>query len=129
MKKLLIIPMLFASYMGMAQVADSASIIGKSIRIDNLLVAQNDFPTQMNWDDAVKACASLGPGWRLPTKDELNIIYQNKDKIRGFRDNYYWSSSELGNGIYGAWGQGILGGSQVGIDKDFPDSVRAVRSF
>ena len=129
MKKLLIIPMLFASYMGMAQVADSASIIGKSIRIDNLLVAQNDFPTQMNWDDAVKACASLGPGWRLPTIDELNIIYQNKDKIRGFRDNYYWSSSELGNGIYGAWGRGITGGSQVGIDKDFPDSVRAVRSF
>ena len=39
MKKLSIIPMLFACYMGMGQAIDSASIIGKSIRIGNLEVA------------------------------------------------------------------------------------------
>ncbi len=35
----------------------------------------------MNWDDAKEACENLGDGWRLPTKDELNILYKNKDKI------------------------------------------------
>ena len=33
----------------------------------------------MNWHDANKACNALGKGWRLPTKDELNTLYQNKD--------------------------------------------------
>ena len=52
MKKFLIIPMLFAFYMSMGQSVDSASIIGKSIIIGNLVVAQNDFPKVMNWNDA-----------------------------------------------------------------------------
>ena len=42
----------------------------------------------------MKACAALGGGWRLPTKDELNILYENKDKIGGFASNNYWSSTE-----------------------------------
>jgi len=97
MKRLVFIPLLFVSYMGMAQVADSASIIGKSIRIGNLLVSQHDFPTQMNWDDAKAACAALGPGWRLPSIEEWDILYQNKDNIGGFvavNYDYYWSSTE-----------------------------------
>ena len=62
MKKFLIIPMLFAFYMSMGQSVDSASIIGKSIIIGNLVVAQNDFPKVMNWNDAKLACAALGKG-------------------------------------------------------------------
>ena len=44
MKKLLIIPMFFVYYMGMGQTAitiDSASIIGESITIDDIIIAQN----------------------------------------------------------------------------------------
>ena len=48
----------------------------------------------MEWDDAMKACADLGDGWRLPTKDELNTLYQNKDKIGGFANSGYWSCTE-----------------------------------
>ena len=48
MKKLLIFPMLFACYMGMSQAIHSASIIGKPIKIGNLLFAQNDFPYKLN---------------------------------------------------------------------------------
>ena len=73
--------MLFTCYMGMGQAA--ASIIGKTIKIDDLLVAQNDFPKRMNWNNAY---AKLGKGWRLPTKDELDTLYQNRDKIVGFAD-------------------------------------------
>ena len=36
---------------------------------------------EMNWDDAMKACADLGDGWRLPTKDELNLLYENRIKL------------------------------------------------
>ena len=32
--------------------------------------------TECNWDKAKKWCADLGGGWRLPTKDELLIIYR-----------------------------------------------------
>jgi len=69
-------------------------IIGKTIIIGNLEVAQNDFPRKMNWDDAKIDCKRLGIGWRLPTKGELNIIYQNKSKIGDFENNFYWSSTE-----------------------------------
>ena len=93
MKKLLIIPLLFACYMGMGQAIDSASIIGKSIKIGNLVVAQYDFPDKMNWKEAKATCASLGKGWRLPTRVELNTLYQNRAKIGGFTIGAYWSSN------------------------------------
>ena len=94
MKKLLIIPMLFACYMVMGQ--DAAKIIGTPYQLNNIEVAQHDFPNAQNWKDAIAKCNKLGEGWRLPTKDELNKLYNNKKKIGGFKDSYlddfYWSS-------------------------------------
>lgn len=114
--------------------ADSiaASIIGKPIRIGNLEVAQYDFPNQMNWLDAQKACASLGPGWRLPTKDELNALYQSywqKSEINlEFKGVYpYWSSKEYDGPFRDA--QQIIGGHQGLHLKEKLFSVRAVRTF
>ena len=69
------------------------SVIGKSIKIGNLLVAQYNFPEPMNIDDAKDACARLGKGWRLPNIKELNILYQNKARIGGFGNLSYWSST------------------------------------
>ena len=94
MKKLLLLPLLLVTCFCLAQ--DAKEIIGKPIIIGNLLVAQNDFPNKMNWNDAIKACAALGKGWRLPNKDELNILYQNKAKIGIFSyiNYYYWSSTK-----------------------------------
>jgi hypothetical protein len=92
MKKLLLIPVLLVSIFCFAQ--DAKKIIGKPIKIDNLLVAQKDFPDEMEWDEAKKSCQALGSGWRLPTKTELRILYKNRYKIGGFRNTFYWSSSE-----------------------------------
>ena len=69
-------------------------IIGNTIKIENLEIAEKDFQNEMNWDEAKKVCENIGDGWRLPTIIELNILYQNKDRIGGFSTNYYWSSTE-----------------------------------
>lgn len=125
MKKLLIIPILLIAFFCKAQ--DSKDIIGKPIKIGNLYVAQNDFPITMNWLDAKTACDSIFGGWRLPTKDELNTMYQNKKKIGGFALNYYWSSSEYQNGY--VWKKSFGYGEWEYDNKSARYSVRAVRSL
>ena len=65
MKKLLIIPMLFACYMVMGQ--NAAKIIGKPYQLNNIEVARNDFKNVQTWNDAIAKCKGLGEGWRLPT--------------------------------------------------------------
>ena len=57
------------------------SVIGSKYDLGQFEVAENDFEETMVWGDANDACKKLGEGWRLPTLSELNIMYQNKDKI------------------------------------------------
>lgn len=122
MKKLLFLPLVLITCFCFAQ--DAKVIIGKPIKIGNLLVAQNDFPIGMMWDDAIKTCAALGDGWRLPTKDELDTMYINKDKIGGFSNNFYWSSKESDN--YLACYQYFSNGFQNFLNKSSTFFVRAV---
>ena len=69
--------------------------------------------------------------WFLPSKDELNLLYQNLGKrvllSNTTNDNWYWSSSQ-GDDCY-AWGQRFSDGDQYYTDKDYTGSVRAVRAF
>ena len=88
------------------------------------------YPTdlgEMSWNEAKEACANLGNGWRLPTKDELNLIYENKNVVGGFANYYYWSSTEAG--FKYAWNQSFLNGLQFNGNKDFAYFVRAVRAL
>ena len=80
----------------------------------------------MNWHEAKIACKKLGLGWRLPTKDELNMLYENKEEIGGFANNYYWSSTENDN--FGAWRQGFNYGNQGNTNLFGNLYVRAVRA-
>jgi hypothetical protein len=69
--------------------------------------------------------------WFLPSKDELNLIYQNL-YLNGFGDffnNLFWSSSENESNIGYAWRQNFLNGSQNLYDKGHLLSVRATRKF
>ena len=98
-----------------------------TIKIGDLEVMTEDLG-EMNWDDAMKACADLGDGWRLPTKDELNLLYENKEKIGGFtNDAGYWSSTETGLSF--AWLQDFIDGKPWSFFKTTPILVRAVRSI
>jgi len=65
--------------------------------------------------------------WYLPSKDELNILYQNKNLIGGFTTDYYWSSSE--NDTNDAWYQYFYIGNQNYLYKYCTYRVRAVRAF
>jgi hypothetical protein len=133
MKKILLLPLLLVSCFCFSQ--DAKEIIGKPIKIGNLQIAQYDFPNDMNWDDAKEACHALGKEWRLPTKTELNFLYKNKDKIGGFSDDFYWSSTEPSRGV--VWQQYFYNGFQslenirYGLASDSPPTlyVRAVRSL
>ena len=64
--------------------------------------------------------------WYLPSRDELNKLYINRDAIGGFASNGYWSSTETNN--YVAWRQGYDGGQGNDV-KDNSYVVRAVRAF
>ena len=74
--------------------------------------------------------------WYLPSKQELNLMYQSKATIdatalanggSGFASAYYWSSSEYYIGD--AWRQHFDGGYQSFNGKYDSDRVRAVRAF
>ncbi len=65
--------------------------------------------------------------WYLPSKFELNLLYNQKIVVGGFASNGYWSSSE--GYSYGAWGQGFSYGKPNGGNKNLPLPVRAVRAF
>lgn len=66
--------------------------------------------------------------WFLPSKDELNQMYLNKNLIGGFAQHSYWSSS-LGNAKYDAWCQYFVDGLQHLVSKDEEGYVRAIRAF
>jgi hypothetical protein len=101
-------------------------IIEEPGRIGKLEVAQNDFPNKMSWSDATAACEDLGEGWRLPTKDELNLMYLNRVVIGGFAKNYYWSSTEYDH--YLAWFFNFFNGTASYLyGKGTTNYVRAVR--
>ena len=97
-----------------------------TIKIGRLEVMTEDLGL-MEWKEAKKACENLGDGWRLPTKYELNLLYENKDKIGGFAISKYWSSTEEDNDT--AWYQSFTSGGQYANDKNLEFFVRAVRGF
>ncbi len=132
MKKFLILPLLMIASFCFAQ--DAEEIIGKPIKIGNILVAENDIPEDLNLEDAKKACQALGKGWRLPTYAEMNIIFKNRDKIGGFEENMYWTSSVLNSNLgvsFKFWysSKNSKLGHKGSSQKSFLLYVRAVKSL
>ena len=86
------------------------------------------------WSDAKQWCLNHGDGWRLPTKDELLAIYQNKRDInywltrcKGIQlgDGWYWSSTNSD----GCANSVNMGNGNVHGFKDYTNYVRAVSAF
>jgi hypothetical protein len=65
--------------------------------------------------------------WYLPSLNELNILYINREPLGGFESGFYWSSTE--NGSYVAYHEYLNGGSQDYDQKLYGNRVRAIRTF
>ncbi len=68
--------------------------------------------------------------WYLPSKDELNELYKNKDILGNFANEYYWSSSERSS--FEGWLQNFTTGVQAYTYKSFNGinyPVRVIRDF
>jgi hypothetical protein len=73
--------------------------------------------------------------WFLPSKDELNLMYENlkKQRIGGFSNEIYWSSSSTNirveNWRNGVWQMNFADGNQNNAHFNNEGLVRAVRRF
>lgn len=86
------------------------------------------------WVDAKSYCMSLGSGWRLPTKMELEIVLDNQFpsgselgmNSGGFQGRtIYWSGTELSSD--NVWGTLTVNQSaSLPINKSLSHSVRCV---
>ncbi len=86
---------------------------------------------RVDWYTANSMCENSTIGgyndWRLPTKDELMILYNNRQNIGGFNEDRYWSSSKSSAGYYYyiSFSDGTIGGYR----SDQKLYVRAVRTL
>jgi hypothetical protein len=82
------------------------------------------------WEDAQKLCEIYESDgftdWRLPSKDELQLIFSFQ-KARNFDRNFYWSSTEFNQ--TNLWGLNFGNGEWNNISKYTTFNVCAVRSF
>jgi hypothetical protein len=91
-----------------------------------------DAQLTMQWKQAMKYAAWLDANghkdWRVPTKGELNVLYNNRAAIGGFDESgsypagWSWSSSQSGD--TSAWAQRFSDGSQ---DYNFKNHVSSLR--
>jgi hypothetical protein len=80
-----------------------------------------------NESTAASVASAYGPGWYLPSKDELNLLYGQWGVVGGFASPKYWSSSQYSSNY--AWSQNFDDGIQGADGKFFTYGVRAVRDF
>jgi hypothetical protein len=90
------------------------------------------FNEAANYAGQLNAQRFLGHGdWRVPTIDELNVLYNNRAKIGGFNElgsgpaGWYWSSEQ--DHAFDALGQRFSDGFQYPGLKGSGSSVRCVR--
>lgn len=81
---------------------------------------------------AARTCAEFEKedygDWYLPSKAELNWMYEQKEVIGGFENEMYWSSTEFNVGF--AWCQNFTGyGGQFTQNKSSAYAVRCIRKF
>ena len=98
-----------------------------------LIVAREDANggQKASWYNATSICdnSTLAgrTDWRLPTKNELVTMYNNKDYIGGFKDSVYWASTTSESNSDGAYVVNFSSGSVNGNYKSSSNYVRCVR--
>jgi hypothetical protein len=107
----------------------------------NFAATPADAPGSYTWTNGKRYCEELVSNghddWTLPTKDQLNHLYQNKNtgSFAGtFNESnslatYYWSSEKHASFSSNSWGQRFTDGDFGWYHKDSDElSVRCVRA-
>ena len=113
------------------RMADGTVYVGISPTDGRPLYAMpHDLPDLQTWAGAKTAAAAQTfaghTDWRVPTKDELQMIYRAQEAVGGFQRGWYWSSSETSSLV--AWRQNFNNGYQGNSGKNSSNRVRCVRS-
>jgi hypothetical protein len=113
-----------------SNVRTTNAAIGTGMANSNEIIRVQNDTIHGTGNYAAKFCIDLVlngySDWYLPSKDELNKLYINKDAIGGFVNFPYWSSTASSFGA--PWCQTSNGGTQ-GVSNMTELGVRAIRSF
>lgn len=117
------------------EVGSTGTDIGTGSANTDAIIAQSGHNTSAA-QEAKDYRADEEGDWFLPSKNELNAIWDNlvddgggnNNGVGGFVTGSYWSSSE-GGSKYDAWLQGFDDGDQSSLTKSLTLKVRAVRAF
>ncbi|MGB5964976.1 MAG: DUF1566 domain-containing protein [Sulfurimonadaceae bacterium] len=98
----------------------------------NNLIWQDSYPIKLEWGPAREYCKNIefskNKDWRLPSKDELELLSNNQDKGISHQDGYYWSDSTIKKG----YDKPYMVNVSTGQTKDWYDNrkmfVRCVRN-
>ena len=107
------------------EITDTA--VGSGLTNTNSLIGMNLQPYtdgwHVVWDKVNEFRSGRSDKWFVPSKDELNLIYTNRDSLSGLTTinnsnlkPFYWSSSE--SNAYFAWSQFFDNGTQYGDIKN-----------
>ncbi|TMI63702.1 MAG: DUF1566 domain-containing protein [Bacteroidetes bacterium] len=98
-----------------------------------VIAAEKDLPGTYNWKDAYAACQQLTlngySDWRLPTREEIGVLYANRIFVGGFERGFYWSETSYEGHSDEAFFQSFVHGDRLSRTKTRQYLVRAVRSF
>jgi hypothetical protein len=103
------------------------------LQSEGIMVQTNDISSGADWTTANNLCKSSRVGgysdWRLPTRGELNALYDNRTTIGGFSNTQYWSCDYHGSYYYYYYAKDFSTGniSYYGDGSSF--RVRAVRTL
>lgn len=92
----------------------------------------DDAPLTVRWEEAMEfAAAFRGHGhknWRVPTKAELNVLFNNRAVVGGSDfAGWYWSSTEHPDHADEAWLERFSDGNRHWLYKTNVASLRCVR--
>ncbi len=103
-KQVLFILLVFTTFIGISQ-SNSQTVILDLGSKGKWEVMKEDFG-KMKWYEALKACDELNisgeENWHIPSKDEMTLLFENKDKIGGFKEDIYWTGEQV-NHQNAAW--------------------------
>lgn len=94
-----------------------------------LEVANKDLPGLLNFEETQSACDSMGEGWRLPEREELQAMRMqlHRKKQGDFQNKWYWSATP--NTAESCWGLHFGNGLEYYNFKMDQGCVRPVRAF